>query len=327
LDFSGGGPVEIGSGIGGLAYAWVLGPRREKELVNFRPHNVSMVALGTFLLWFGWLGFNGGSAFGANLRAVMTVWNSMLSGAFGGITWCLLDYPITRKWSVVSFCSGTIAGLVSANAASGFVPPWASVVTGIAAGFICNFATKLKFKFGIDDTLDIAAQHAVGGIVGLLANAFFATNAVIKLDGVNYNVQGGFLDRNWKQLYIQGLYICAAVSYTFVATAVLAVLFNCLPGLELRSTEEGEARGMDDTEIGEFASDYIEVRREYTDWADASTKSTNTTAEILLVTDDPHKRPAIPPRSLKRKEPQARYGTPPQEIRLSFIGHHDLERF
>ena len=103
---------------------------------------VSMVALGTFLLWFGWLGFNGGSAFGANLRAIMTVWNSMLSGAFGGITWCLLDYPITRKWSVVSFCSGTIAGLVSATAASGFVPPWASVVTGIAAGFICKFATK-----------------------------------------------------------------------------------------------------------------------------------------------------------------------------------------
>lgn len=82
---TGGGPVEIGSGVGGLAYAWVIGRRREKELINFRPHNVSMVALGTFILWFGWIGFNGGSAFGANLRAVMAVWNSMIAGAMGGI--------------------------------------------------------------------------------------------------------------------------------------------------------------------------------------------------------------------------------------------------
>lgn len=91
----------------------------------------------------------------------------------------------------------------------------------------------------------------------LLPQAFFATNAVIKLDGVNYNVRGGFLDRNWKQLYIQGLYISAAVSYTFVATAVIAVLFNCLPGLDLRSTEEGEARGMDDTEVRKYHHHFI----------------------------------------------------------------------
>jgi ammonia channel protein AmtB len=115
---TGGGPVEIGSGVGGLAYAWVLGRRQPSELVNFRPHNVSLVSLGTFMLWFGWLGFNGGSAFGANLRAIEACWNSNLCAAFGGIAWCLLDYRLEKKWSMVGLCSGTIAGLVAATPVS-----------------------------------------------------------------------------------------------------------------------------------------------------------------------------------------------------------------
>ncbi len=90
LDYAGGGPVEIGSGVGGLAYSWVLGRRRPRELVNFRPHNVTLIALGTFMLWFGWLGFNAGSAFGANMRAITAAWNTCLAAAFSGITWCLV---------------------------------------------------------------------------------------------------------------------------------------------------------------------------------------------------------------------------------------------
>lgn len=149
LDFAGGGPVEIGSGVSGLAYSWVLGRRREKELLNFRPHNVSLVALGTFLLWFGWLGFNGGSAFGANLRAIIAIWNSMIAAAFGGIVWCLLDWRLERKFTMVGFCSGTIAGLVAATPASGFVETWAALVMGIVAGALCNFATKsMHFLLG-----------------------------------------------------------------------------------------------------------------------------------------------------------------------------------
>lgn len=101
-----------------------------------------MVNLGTFILWFGWLGFNGGSAFGANLRAVMAIWNSMLAAAFGGIVWCLLDYRLERKYSMVGFCSGTIAGLVAATPASGFIQPWAAVVMGVVTGAVCNYATK-----------------------------------------------------------------------------------------------------------------------------------------------------------------------------------------
>ncbi|TFK76731.1 ammonium transporter [Pluteus cervinus] len=264
LDFAGGGPVEIGSGVGGLAFSWVLGRRAEKELLNFRPHNVSLVGLGTAMLWFGWLGFNGGSAFGANLRAIMAIWNSMLAAAFGGIVWCLLDFRIERRWSMVGFCSGTIAGLVAATPSSGYVHPWGSVVVGILSGAICNFATKAKFILRIDDALDLFAEHAVGGIIGLLMNAFFGSRAIIELDGVS-SAPGGWVDHNWKQLYIQLVYVLATCSYAFVVTALIAKGVDMVPGLKLRSTAEGERLGMDEVEIGEFASDYIEIRRDFTD--------------------------------------------------------------
>lgn len=145
LDYAGGGPVEIGSGMSALAYSMVLGKRQEKMMLNFRPHNVSLITLGTILLWFGWLGFNGGSAFGANLRAVMACWNSCLAAMFGSITWCLLDYRLARKWSMVGWCSGCISGLVAATPASGFITPWASVILGIVTGIVSNFGTKSKF--------------------------------------------------------------------------------------------------------------------------------------------------------------------------------------
>jgi ammonium transporter, Amt family len=144
LDYAGGGPVEIGSGMSAFAYSWVLGRRNEKMMLNFRPHNISLITLGTILLWFGWLGFNGGSAFGANLRAVMACWNSCLTAMFAAMTWCLLDYRLAKKWSMVGWCSGTISGLVAATPASGFITPWASIALGVVTGVACNFATKGK---------------------------------------------------------------------------------------------------------------------------------------------------------------------------------------
>ncbi|KAK2461698.1 hypothetical protein APHAL10511_006161 [Amanita phalloides] len=264
LDFAGGGPVEIGSGVSGLAYAWVLGRREESELLNFRPHNVSLVGLGTFILWFGWLGFNGGSAFGANLRAIYAIWNSMLAAAFGGIVWCLLDFRIERRWTMVGFCSGTIAGLVAATPSSGYVCPWSSVIVGILSGALCNFATKVKFLLRIDDALDLFAEHAVGGIIGLLLNGFFASKTITALDG-STAISGGWIDGNWKQLYIQFAYVCATCGYSFVVTAIIAKGVDLVPGLRLRNTPEAERLGMDEVEIGEFATDYIEVRRDFSD--------------------------------------------------------------
>jgi Amt family ammonium transporter len=113
-------------------------------MLNFRPHNVSLITLGTILLWFGWLGFNGGSAFGANLRAVMACWNSSITAMLSAMTWCILDFRLAKKWSMVGWCSGTISGLVAATPASGFITPWGSVILGIVTGIVANFSTKSK---------------------------------------------------------------------------------------------------------------------------------------------------------------------------------------
>ncbi|KAJ2899734.1 ammonium transporter [Zalerion maritima] len=270
FDYAGGGPVEIVSGMSAAAYAMVLGKRHEKMMINFRPHNISLITLGTILLWFGWLGFNGGSAFGANLRAVMACWNSCLTAMFAAMTWCLLDFRLAKKWSMVGWCSGTISGLVAATPASGFITPWASIILGVAAGVICNFSTKVKFLVGIDDSLDVFAEHCVGGIVGLIFNAFFAYDWIIGLDGVNAEVTGGFPNKNFKQLYIQVAYVVACLAYSFVVSAILAKAIDMVPGLHLRASEEAELLGLDDDQHGEFAYDYVEVRRDYLAWTPAA---------------------------------------------------------
>ncbi|KAF8333457.1 ammonium transporter [Cantharellus anzutake] len=289
LDYAGGGPVEIASGIGGFAYALVLGRRGEREVLNFRPHNVSLICLGTFILWFGWLGFNAGSAFGANLRAVYAAWNSNICAAFGGIVWCLLDYWSTKKFTMVGFCSGTIAGLVAATPSSGFITTWGSVITGIVAGAVCNYATKLKFLLKVDDTLDIFAEHAVGGIIGLLANGFFAADYVISLDGVTINVTGGSIGHNYSRLYKQFVYCCAVSGYVFVVTALLAKLTDLVPFLSLRATSDGEERGIDDDQIGEFVQDFVEVRRDFDSWAFTS----GTPPESQKELKDPEKHEGV----------------------------------
>jgi len=269
LDYAGGGPVEIGSGVSALAYSWVLGRRNEKMMLNFRPHNISLITIGTVFLWFGWLGFNGGSAFGANLRAVMACWNSCLTAMFAAMTWCLLDFRLAKKWSLVGWCSGTISGLVAATPASGIITPWASIALGVVTGVVCNYSTKFKFVVGIDDALDVFAEHGVGGIVGLLFNAFFAADYIIGLDGVNTGVTGGFLNGNFRLLYVQIAYIVACCSYMFVVSAIIAKAIDMIPGLHLRASEEAELLGMDDDQHGEFAYDYVEVRRDYLAWTPA----------------------------------------------------------
>jgi len=267
MDYAGGGPVEIGSGMSALAYSMVLGRRQEKMMLNFRPHNVSLITLGTILLWFGWLGFNGGSSFGANLRAVMACWNTNLTAAMAAATWCVLDWRLARKWSMVGWCSGAISGLVAATPASGFLAPWGSVILGIATGVIANFATKIKYWIKIDDSMDVFAEHGIAGIVGLMFNAVFGAEYIIGLDGVNTAaIPGGWIEHNWKQMYMQIAYVFAASAWAFCISALIAYAINYIPGLKLRASEEAELLGMDDDQLGEFAYDYVEVRRDYLAW-------------------------------------------------------------
>ncbi|KAI1308766.1 ammonium transporter [Xylaria venustula] len=267
LDFAGGTPVHISSGAAALAFSIMLGKRTgyaKSAGLPYRPHNVTHIVLGTVFLWVGWFGFNGGSALAANLRAVMACIVTHLAASVGGITWVLLDYRLEKKWSVVGFCSGAIAGLVAITPASGFVAPWAAVIFGVVGGIGCNIATKLKFVMGADDALDIFAVHAVGGIIGNLLTGLFAADYIAHLDGSTM-IPGGWINHNYIQLAFQIADSVAGFSYSFVLTCIILFLMNLIPGLSLRVSPEEEDIGIDDGQLGEFAYDYVELQRQTSD--------------------------------------------------------------
>ncbi|KAG2095864.1 ammonium transporter AmtB-like domain-containing protein [Suillus cothurnatus] len=260
LDFAGGTPVHISSGTAALAISLYLGKRRGygTERLAYKPHNTTYVILGTVFLWFGWFGFNGGSALSANLRATQACIVTNLAASVGGLTWMFWDYRLERKWSVVGFCSGAISGLVAITPGSGYVGSPAAVLFGFMAGTICNFATQLKFIFKYDDTLDIFASHAIGGIVGNVLTGLFAQASVAGADGITM-IPGGWLDHNYRQLGIQLADSVSGLSYSFVMTTIILWIMHFIPGLRLRCDEETEILGVDDAEMGEFAYDYVGV--------------------------------------------------------------------
>ncbi|KAF5349145.1 hypothetical protein D9756_009476 [Leucocoprinus leucothites] len=263
LDFAGGTPVHIVSGTAALAISIYLGKRRGygTERLAYKPHNTTYVVLGTVLLWFGWFGFNGGSALAANLRAIQACIVTNLAASCGGLAWMLWDYRIERKWSAVGFCSGSIAGLVAITPASGFVGAPAAVLFGALAGTICNFATQLKFIFGYDDALDIFASHAIGGMVGNVLTALFAQASVAGADGITV-IPGGWLDHNYVQLGYQVADSVAGFAYSFGMTTIILWVMHFIPGLRLRASEDAEILGIDDAEMGEFAYDYVGLEQE-----------------------------------------------------------------
>ncbi|KAG7193992.1 uncharacterized protein KQ657_005191 [Scheffersomyces spartinae] len=292
LDYAGGGPVEILSGVTALVYSYFLGRRNETLMINYRPHNISTIFTGTALLYVGWLFFNGFSAGNASLKVPYSMMNSHLSAAFGALTWCLLDYRLEKKWSMVAVCSGCISGLVAATPSSGIIPLWASVILGIVTGIVSNFSTQIKNLMRIDESLDAFAEHGIAGMVGLIFNGIFGSRTVIGYDGVTDHA-GGWIDHNWKQLYKQICYILAVTAYGAGVSAVICIVLNYIPGLYLRVDYEGEERGIDEDQIGEFAYDYVEVRRDYLSWANpqpASTYSAGEKGEELEhpVEDDDH---------------------------------------
>jgi len=262
-DFAGGTPVHISSGTAALAISIYLGKRRGygTERLAYKPQNTTYVILGTVLLWFGWFGFNGGSALSANLRAVQACIVTNLAAAVGGITWMLWDYRIEKKWSAVGFCSGAISGLVAITPASGYVGSPAAIAFGVLGGTACNFATQLKFLLGYDDALDIFATHGIGGIVGNLLTGLFAQKSVAGFDGIT-EIAGGWIDHHYIQLGYQLADSVAGFAYSFVLTTVILWIMHYIPGLRLRTTEEAEILGIDDAEMGEFAYDYVGLEQE-----------------------------------------------------------------
>lgn len=258
LDFAGGTPVHISSGTAALAISIYLGKRRGygTERLAYKPHNTSYVILGTVFLWFGWFGFNGGSALAANLRAAMACVVTNLAASVGGITWMLWDYRLEKKYSAVGFCSGAISGLVGITPASGFVGAPAAVAIGFVTATACNWATKIKFWINVDDTLDIFASHAVGGMVGNLMTGLFAQASVAGLDGLT-TIPGGWFNHHYIQLAYQLADLCAGFSYSLVMTTIILWILHFTPYMRLRASEEGEIVGIDDAYLGEFAYDYV----------------------------------------------------------------------
>jgi Amt family ammonium transporter len=179
LDFAGGLVVHLNAGIAGLVAAYVVGRRYGYGSDNFAPYDLSLAVIGTGLLWVGWFGFNGGSALGANSRAVFAIVATHLAAATGALTWMALEWWTRGKPSVLGMISGAVAGLGTVMPASGFVLPWHGVAIGLIAGILCFYAcTWLKLRLGYDDSLDVFGVHGVGGATGILLTGVFAAAAV-----------------------------------------------------------------------------------------------------------------------------------------------------
>lgn len=248
LDFAGGLVVEIASGASGLALALVVGPRIGFKKDAMRPHNLPMVMLGAGLLWFGWLGFNGGSALGANGLAAASVLNTLVAGCTGLLGWLFVEQKRDGHPTTFGAASGAVAGLVAITPACGTVGILGGAAVGLAAGVICSYAVAWKFRFGYDDSLDVVGVHFVGGIVGTLLIGLFATATMTGgAEGLLYG--GGF-----GQLARQAVAVLAVAAYTFLMTYGIGKAVDRFMGL--RASADEELTGLDQTLHAESAYDH-----------------------------------------------------------------------
>ena len=233
VDFAGGLVVHINAGAAALALVLVLGPRVGWRRTVIRPHNLTLTLLGAGMLWFGWFGFNAGSALAADSAAANAFVTTQVAAAVAAAAWALMEHIRTGAATTLGVASGAVAGLVAITPAAGFVGPMGAVIIGLAAGVICYLALQIKFKFNFDDSLDVVAVHLVGGIIGALLLGLLAEEAI---GGVQGSVE---------QLGRQALSVVIAFAYSFVVTYVLAKVLDMAMGI--RVTEEEERRGLDVT--------------------------------------------------------------------------------
>jgi len=245
LDFAGGTVVHISSAAAALAAVIVLGKRKGWGKEAFHPHNLPLTVLGAGILWFGWFGFNAGSALAANGLAGSAFLNTHLAAATALIVWVIVEAFHAGKPTVLGAASGAVAGLVCITPAAGFVEPWAAITMGAAAGVACYFGLFIKAKFKFDDALDVVGVHGVGGTTGAILTGVFATSAV------NASIKGheGLLYGNPSQVLIQLAAVLAAGLFSFGVSFVILKLTDAVVGL--RVDEETEVRGLDLAEHSE----------------------------------------------------------------------------
>jgi Amt family ammonium transporter len=248
LDFAGGLVVHLNCGVAGLVAAYVLGARRGYGMENLAPFNLALAVIGTGMLWVGWFGFNGGSALSAGSRAVMAIVVTHLAACAGAIAWMVLEWWTRGKPSVLGMISGAVAGLGTVTPASGFILPVHGLIIGVLAGSICFWAcTKLKLRFGYDDSLDVFGVHGIGGLTGTFLTGIFAVAAVSATAAGPGTA--GLLEGNASQVTTQLYGIAVTLVWCGVLTFVLLKVISFL--VPLRVSQQQEVEGLDITQHGE----------------------------------------------------------------------------
>jgi ammonium transporter, Amt family len=246
LDFAGGTVVHINAGIAALAVVLVLGRRKGWPDEQMPPHSLPLTLLGTGILWFGWFGFNAGSALGANILAVHSLVNTQIGGAAGLAFWLLAERIKEGNVSSLGGASGAIAGLAAITPAAGFVGPLPALVFGALAGVICFYATRLKFVFHYDDALDVVGVHLAGGVLGMLLLSLFSTK------GINASAENGlFYGGGVHLVWLQALAVAVVFAYAFILSFIIGKAIDKTIGL--RVTAEEEDRGLDISHLVETA--------------------------------------------------------------------------
>ena len=252
LDFAGGTVVHINAGIAALALVLVLGKRRGWPREAMPPHSLPLTLLGTGILWFGWFGFNAGSALGANSLAGQALVNTHMAAAAAMLAWLLVERVKGGHATTLGAASGAVAGLVAITPCAGFVTSFSALIIGLAAGVFCFLAIQLKSKFGYDDALDVVGVHLVGGLVGSLMVGLFADTAVNSL-GADGLFAGGGTSLLGKQFIAVG----ATMAWSFIITFILAKVLDATIGL--RVTPDEEDQGLDVTQHAETGYAYGEL--------------------------------------------------------------------
>lgn len=251
LDFAGGIVVHVSSGVSALLVAILIGRRLDHDRLGFTPHNLPLTVLGGAILWFGWFGFNPGSALGANGLAANAFVTTNTATAAAGLTWALIEWKLNKAPTVLGIVTGALAGLVAITPACGFVSPLSSIFIGMIASMLCYLAvTALKPKLGYDDSLDVFGVHGVGGIWGTLATGLFAEKAI------NAGGADGLLFGNIKLFLVQGFYLIACIAFALAMTWILFKFVDALVGM--RVDREDELMGLDLTQHHESAYTVLE---------------------------------------------------------------------
>ncbi|MEO6204760.1 MAG: ammonium transporter [Mycobacteriales bacterium] len=248
LDFAGGTAVHINAGAAALALILVLGVRKGFGREPMRPHNLPLVMIGTGILWFGWFGFNAGSALGANGLAGLAMVNTQVATAAGLVAWIGVERLRDGHATTLGAASGAVAGLVAITPACGAVTPVGAILVGLAAGGLCAFAVTLKHRMGYDDALDVVGVHLVGGLTGTLLIGLVASDT--STGGPRGLLYGGGLDLLGKQAVAAG----AVMAYSFVLTYIIALVVKAIMGL--RISEDDELTGIDTTNHAESAYEW-----------------------------------------------------------------------